>query len=99
MMVVFSQKRPLLVGLVILISASILILVLILGGRIRPKPHPGQVNPSVDPNAKTRPINYQARVYQRKDSATQPVNRSLPPLHPPVQKVGENSYPGSSESK
>ncbi|OGN88872.1 MAG: hypothetical protein A2Y88_09040 [Chloroflexi bacterium RBG_13_48_10] len=82
MMVVFSQKRPLLAGLVILISASILILVLILGGRIRPKPHPGQVKPSVDPNAKTRPISYQARVHQRKDSVTQPVKITPLPPHP-----------------
>jgi hypothetical protein len=80
MMVAFSQKRPLLVGLVIFLSASILVLVLILGGRIRPKPHPGQIKSSVDPFEKTRPTNYRVRVHQRKDMATQPVNIASLPL-------------------
>ncbi|HEX9091090.1 MAG TPA: Ig-like domain-containing protein, partial [Anaerolineales bacterium] len=36
-----SQKRPLIIGATVFVSASILVLVLIIGGRIRPKPHPG----------------------------------------------------------
>jgi hypothetical protein len=85
-MVAFSQKRPLLVGLVIFLTASILVLVLILGGRIHPKPHPGQVKPSVDPFEKTRPVGYRAHVHQRKDMATQPVKiASMPSVQSSVR--------------
>jgi len=80
LMVAVSQKRPLLVGVVVFISASILVLVLILGGRIRPKPHPGQVRLSADPFEKTRPVGYRERMRQRRDPVTQPVKiASVPP--------------------
>jgi len=62
-----------LVGVVVFISASILILVLILGGRIRPKPHPGQVRVSADNSEKTNQVGYRERMRQRKDPVTQPV--------------------------
>jgi len=81
LMVAVSQKRPLLVGVVVFISATILVLVLILGGRIRPKPHPGQVRLSADPFEKTRPVGYRERVRQRRDPVTQPVKiASEPPV-------------------
>jgi hypothetical protein len=80
MMVVLSQKRLLLAGLVILISASLLLLALILAGRIRPKPHPGQVRSLPGSNEKTRPAGYRAHIHQRRDLATQPAKKtSLPP--------------------
>lgn len=72
-MVAFSQKRLLVVGVIVLISASILVLVLILGGRIRPKPHPGQVILPAGSTDKTRPVGYRERVRLRKDPVTQPV--------------------------
>jgi hypothetical protein len=72
-MVAVSQKRPLLVAVVVFISATILVLVLILGGRIRPKPHPGQVSLSADPFKKTRPVGYRERMRQLRDPVTQPV--------------------------
>ena len=64
MMMEFSQKRYLLVGIIGLIAVSFGILFFILGGRIRPKPYPGQVS---------HPAAYQARTLQRKDQATQEV--------------------------
>ena len=72
-MVVFSQKRFLVVGVVVLISASILVLVLILGGRIRPKPFPGQEKLPVESSGKTQPVGYRDRRRMRKDPVTQPV--------------------------
>jgi hypothetical protein len=79
-MVAVSQKRPLLVAVVVFISASILVLVLILGGRIRPKPHPGQVRLSADPFEKTRPVGYRERMRRLRDPVTQPVKiASAPP--------------------
>jgi hypothetical protein len=76
-MATISQKQPVLVGVVIFISASILILVLILGGRIRPKPHPGQIKVSSPYSGKTPSAGYQERRRQRKDPVTQPVK-----IHP-----------------
>jgi FHA domain len=70
---VFSQKRPLLVGLIILISASILGLVLIIGGRIRPKPHPGQVASPSGTVDKSPRGGLRERLRQRNDPVTQPV--------------------------
>ena len=77
--VVFSQKRLLVTGTVILISASILVLVLILGGRIHPKPYPGQVKQNVDLNKKTPPVGYRQRLRQRRDPVTQPVKIASTP--------------------
>jgi hypothetical protein len=73
MMVVLSQKRMLLVGVIVLISASILGLVLILAGRIHPKPHPGQLRTPAGSSEKTNPAGYRERMRQRKDPVTQPV--------------------------
>ncbi len=42
-LIAVSHKSPLLVGVAVLVTSSLLILSLILGGRIRPRPHPGQV--------------------------------------------------------
>lgn len=79
-MVAFSQKRLLVIGVVVLISASILVLVLILGGRIHPMPHPGQVKFPAGSSEKTRPAGYRERMRQRKDPVTQPVKITSTPL-------------------
>ena len=55
MIVAVSQKQSLVIGVTVLVSASILVLVLILGGRIHPKPHPGQVRHTSGASEKTRP--------------------------------------------
>jgi hypothetical protein len=73
MLVVVTEKRSLIVGVTVIVSASIVILVLIVGGRIRPKPHPGQVTQSAVSSEKTKPSGYRQRVRQRKDPVTQPV--------------------------
>jgi hypothetical protein len=75
-----SQKRPLIIGATVVVSASILVLVLILGGRIHPKPHPGQVIQPAGASEKTHPIGRREKIRQRKDPVTQPVqiNRSPP---------------------
>jgi hypothetical protein len=70
---VFSQKRLIVTGTVILISASILVLVLILGGRIHPKPYPGQVRHPVGIDRETPKVGYRERIRLRKDPVTQPV--------------------------
>ncbi len=77
LMVAVSQKRPLIIGVTVIISASILVLVLIVGGRIRPKPHPGQVRPPAGSTDKTRPSGYRERMQQRKDPVTQPVKITI----------------------
>jgi hypothetical protein len=80
--VAFSQKRQLLAGVIVFFTATILVLVLILGGRIRPKPHPGQVSRSYASSVKTRPMGYRERIRQRKDPVSQPVKiASVPPFH------------------
>jgi hypothetical protein len=82
-MVEFSQKRFLVIGVIVLISASILALVLILGGRIHPKPYPGQVS---------HPARYRARMLQRKDTVVQPANiSSNPQFH---TNMGSKSWKG-----
>ncbi|OGO30695.1 MAG: hypothetical protein A2136_08660 [Chloroflexi bacterium RBG_16_54_11] len=91
-LVAISQKKPMLVGVVVLISASILVLVLILGGRIHPKPHPGQVRGVAGSTEKTRPAGLRERMRQRKDPLTQPVKiASLPPaqVRPRTKSLGE----------
>jgi hypothetical protein len=55
MFIAVSQKKPLLLGAAAVITASVLILMLILGGRIRPRLHPGQVRNWVGGSEKTRP--------------------------------------------
>jgi len=87
-MVAFSQKRQLVVGVIVLISASILVLVLILGGRIRPRPHPGQVNLPPGSTDKTRPVGYRERVRLRKDPVTQPVKiASVTPVQTSTRSI------------
>jgi hypothetical protein len=73
LIVAVSQKRSLVIGATVVISASILVLVLIVGGRIHPKPHPGQVGQTAGSSEKTRPSGYRERAHQRKDPVTQPV--------------------------
>ena len=82
-MVEFSQKRFLVIGVIVLISASILALVLILGGRIKPKPYPGQVS---------HPARYHARMLQRKDPVTQPANITSNPQQ--QTNIGSKSWKG-----
>ncbi len=55
MFIAVSQKKPLLLGVIAVVSASVLILILILGGRIRPRLHPGQVRNDAGVGEKTRP--------------------------------------------
>jgi hypothetical protein len=73
MIIAVSQKRSLVIGVTVIVSASILVLVLIVGGRIHPKPHPGQVRHPAGSGEKTRPLGYRERMRQRKDPLTQPV--------------------------
>jgi hypothetical protein len=77
--VAFSRQRLLVAGLIILLSASVLLLVLILGGRIRPRLAPGQVRPLAGSNEKTRPVGYRERLRQRADPVTQPVKIAAEP--------------------
>jgi hypothetical protein len=76
---VVSQKRFLVIGLTVLTSASILILVLIVGGRIRPKPYPGQARFASSGADKTQPLGFRERLRQIKDPVTQPVKIGSPP--------------------
>jgi hypothetical protein len=71
--VAVSQNRLLVIGVTVFISASILVLVLILGGRIHPKPYPGQVRLPAGSSEKARPAGYRERRRQLKDPVTQPV--------------------------
>ena len=73
MIIAVSQKQSLVIGATVLVSASILVLVLILGGRIHPKPHPGQVKHTSGASEKTRPAGYRERLRQSRDPVTQPV--------------------------
>ena len=68
-----SQNRLVVIGVTVFISASILVLVLILGGRIHPKPYPGQVSPQAASSEEPRPAGYRERRRQLKDPVTQPV--------------------------
>jgi hypothetical protein len=68
-----SNNRLLVIGGTVFISATILILVLILGGRIHPKPYPGQVNPQTKVNEKASPMGYRERLRKLRDPVTQPV--------------------------
>jgi hypothetical protein len=72
MMVAVTQKRPVMIVALAIISASILVLVLILGGHIRPKPHPGQRL------APTKRVN-KIRVESNSNSSQVSVNSTSPP--------------------
>jgi hypothetical protein len=78
-MAAVTQKKPLIIGVTVILSASILVLVLIVGGRIRPKPHPTQVVLLPGSTDKTRPSGYRERMRQRRDPVTQPVNMDASP--------------------
>jgi len=71
--VAVSQNRLVVIGVTVFISASILVLVLILGGRIHPKPYPGQVRPLAGSSEKPRSAGYRERRRQLRDPVTQPV--------------------------
>ena len=75
MFIAASQKKPLLLGAATVVAASVLILVLILGGRIRPSLHPGQVRNWVGGNEKTRPAGYRQPSSQPKDQVS-PIPKS-----------------------
>jgi hypothetical protein len=68
-----SNNRLLVIGVTVFISATILVLVLILGGRIHPKPYPGQVLPQANSNGKTALFRFRERKRIMKDPVTQPV--------------------------
>jgi hypothetical protein len=68
-----SNNRLLVIGVTVFISAAILVLVLILGGRIHPKPYPGQVIPQANSNGKTALFRFRERKRILKDPVTQPV--------------------------
>jgi hypothetical protein len=70
MFIAVSQKKPLLLGAAAVIAASVLVLVLILGGHIRPSLHPGQVRNWVGGSEKTRPAGYRQLLSQPNDQVT-----------------------------
>jgi len=92
-MVAFSQNKPLLVGIIAFISVFLIILGLILGGRIRPKPHPGQVKVGVDSTQKTRPVVHRQGINPATVPVTQRVNRnSMPVLKSTVTLKGRKKW-------
>jgi hypothetical protein len=58
MMAAITQKRPLMIAALVIVSASLLVLGLIVGGHIRPKPHPGQRKLPARNGLHTQPINH-----------------------------------------
>ena len=68
-----SKNRLLVIGVTVFISATILVLVLIIGGRIHPKPYPGQVIPQAKSNGKTPLTQFRERKRILRDPVTQPV--------------------------
>jgi hypothetical protein len=79
MIISISHKQPVIIGATVVVSASILVLVLILGGRIHPKPHPGRAATPAGANEKTRPSSRREQMRQRKDPVTQPVQFTRSP--------------------
>ncbi len=87
--VVVSHNRLLVIGLTVFTSATILMLVLIVGGRIRPRPYPSQVRPSASFTENTRPVGYWQRLRQLRDPLTQPVKISATlPARPKAARQG-----------
>jgi len=78
-LLVLSQKRALIIGATALISIAILVLVLILGGRIRPKPYPGQVIHPASSGEKTKPGKHLGLERQRSHLSTQSTKITSPP--------------------
>jgi hypothetical protein len=74
-----SNNRLLVIGVTVFISATILVLVLILGGRIHPKPYPGQVIQKAKSNGKTPLIHFRERNRMLRDPVTQPVKIKTDP--------------------
>ena len=72
MFIAVSQKKPLLVGAAVVVSASLLVLVLILSGHIRPKLHPGQVTNGVNGTEKTRPAGSRTSSGQKQNQINNP---------------------------
>ncbi len=94
MIVAVSQKQSLVIGATVLVSASILVLVLILGGRIHPKLYPGQARYASSSSEKTRPAGYRDRLRMSKDPVTQPVKiitasqvRARPPSKSWIERI------------
>jgi hypothetical protein len=89
MFIAVSQKKPLLLGAATVIAASVLVLVLILGGRIRPSLHPGQVRNWVGGSEKTRPAGYRQLLSQPKDQVSPPPKTtSAVPIREPLHSKG-----------
>ncbi len=89
MFIAVSQKKPLLLGAAAVVAASVLVLMLILGGRIRPSLHPGQVRNWVGGGEKTRPAGYRQLLSQPKDQASPPPQTaSAVPPHEPFHLKG-----------
>jgi FHA domain len=64
---VVSQKRLQVIGITVLISVCILVLVLIAGGRIRPKPYPGQIRGLKGVTEKIRSAGYGERMRNKRN--------------------------------
>ncbi len=77
MFIAVSQKRPLLLVAGVVVSASLLLLVLILGGHIRPKPHPGQVRNGMGGTEKTRPVGSHTSSGQPENLVNSPIKTAV----------------------
>jgi hypothetical protein len=90
MFIAVANKKPLLLGAVAVVSTSVLVLVLILGGRIRPRLHPGQVRNGVNRTEKTRRVGYQQVLHQPKDPVIHPPENTAPamPMREPLHSKG-----------
>jgi hypothetical protein len=90
MFIAVSQKKPLLLGAVAVVSASVLVLVLILGGRIRPRLHPGQVRNGAGATEKTAPVGSPQRLSRSKDLISNPLDKTAPaaPIREPLHSKG-----------
>jgi hypothetical protein len=84
MFIAASQKTPLLLGATMVVTVSVLVLVLILGGRIRPRLHPGQVRNGVGGIEKTRPAGYRtfASLSKAQGSTADKAALAVPLLNP-----------------
>jgi hypothetical protein len=74
MFVAVSQKKPVLLVVAAIVTVSFVLLALVVGGRIRPKPHPGQARPGSNGAEKTRPAGSRAQLVQPGEAINQPNN-------------------------
>ena len=74
-----SHNRPLIIGAAVLIAASILVLLLILGGRIHPRPYPGQVKLPASIADKIRPVMVSDRSHHSSQTSRQPLSSATIP--------------------